>query len=168
MKKAGTVMLSAVCAVLLVAATFQVRLIPTGDGEKTLIFSVPFGDRPGGSTFSDLREQLFPLYGTEDVQTEAALSQWQGEPAAVYDIPSYDFEYLGQSIHGDNYLSCKVTTLRSVVLEGEEEKEIPDTRRDSVYIACDPADEGRAAILWDTLKEEYSDSEAYFNGTVLK
>ena len=170
MKKNVKVVLGIACAavlVILAAFVLQIRIISLENGEKAIVYILPFGYRPGGSAGSDLRGELENVYGGEGVQTEPLRCEWQGEDAAVYDTSSYELKYLGRSFAGGDYISCKVTTVRTVILGSGETL---NTERTSAYIGYDDADPNsrrRAHILWETLKEEYSDGEEYFNSAVL-
>lgn len=169
MKKSVTILLGAVCVCILAALLLQIKIISLENGESALVCTVPFGRRPGSSVRADLQSQLVPLYGEEGVQTERRHCRWQGEDATVFDTVSYEFEYLGQAVGGGDYLSCKVTTVRSVLYDGGTGAAIPDTSRTRVYIGYDDADlssSERARVLWETETEDYSDSEDYFNGVI--
>lgn len=167
MRKSVKAVSAIICAVILAAIIFQVKVISLENGEHTIVYMPLLDNGPGASSRSDLTNALIPLYGEEGVQTEGLHCSWQGESATVYDTASYEIKYLGRSLAGGDYLSCKVTTVRTVLFDNENRDAISDTRRTCVYIGYDDADMSstkRAEILWETLKEEYSDSEAYFNG----
>ena len=127
MKKYLKYILGAVCVVILAALVLQVKIISLGDGETLVVYTPPFGTRPGGSANADLMEQLVPLYGEES------------------DTVRYDFSCLGRAFPlGDSFISCTVTTL---------ETSPPDSRT-FTYIGCDPAGQNnseRAFILWESL-----------------
>lgn len=160
-------MLTAACVILAAIAALQIKVIPLGGGEQLIVYMHPFDhSRPGGSANADLYDALVPLYGDEDVRSEGLPCQWEGQDATVYDTSSYDFEYLGRSIDGGQYLLCKVTTVRTVILDADGQEAIPGTQRISTYIGYDDGDTAstkRAEILWDTWEEDYPDGAAYFN-----
>ena len=171
MKKGRRAMLGIACAAILVilaVCVFQIRIISLENGEKTIVYTIPFGYRPGGSARSDLISELENVYGEEGVQTGPIRCNWQGEDATVYDTSTYEIEYLGRSVKGGNYLACKVITVRTVITDGGETL---NTQRTSVYIGYDDTIVGsreRAKILWETLTEDYSDSKGYFNSMVVE
>lgn len=162
MNKHLKIFLSAVCICLAAAAALHIQLITLENGERTLV-CLPLRHRPGGSVFADLEDQLAALYGEEGLPVEEN-RVWQGDFAVVSDTPHYAFQYLGRSFDGGDYILCTVTTARTVLPGGGAA--LPGTIRRSVYIGYDDADLNspvRAKILWKTLREEYSDGEAYFN-----
>lgn len=162
MKKYREVILVVICVCISAALVFQVHLVRLWNGEQMLVY-VPLSHHPGGSVGADLKEQLVPLYGGDDVEAEGTDGSWQGKDAVVYDIPSYEFSYLGRAFGGGDYLACKVTTTRTVILDGES---LPATTRESLYLGyddTDPRSVERAKILWESLQEDYSDSEEYFH-----
>lgn len=166
MKKQIKIILEAVGVIILAISVFQIKIISIGDGERTLVYTIPFAGRPGGSVHADLVEELVPVYGEDGSQTVGLPCKWQGENATAYDAADYEIRYLGRSIHGGDYLLCTVTTVRTIILDDKERGSGLDTRRTSTYIGYDDADmksRERAKILWETKKEDYADSEEYFN-----
>lgn len=166
MKKYAKAALAVLCAGILAALVFQVHLITLSGGQRALAY-VPLSHGPGGSVSADLYDQLAALYGQEGAQAVPGI--WQGEPATLHDATDYEFEYLGRVFTGGDYMLCTVTTTRTVQPEAPGQEPPPSTRRTSTCLGFDDADltsSERAHILWETLREDYSDSEAYFNGLV--
>lgn len=170
MKKILKIVFLALFIGILIAIVFQFKIVSHENGEKVFVYTLPFGNSGlYGSAGSDLRDQLIPLYGKDDIEVEQYRGQWKGKNIIVYDKSKYDFKYLGQSVGGDNFISCEVFTIRSVKFDDEEK--VIETKRTSTYIGYDDNDLNsviRAKILWGTLKEEYSDSEGYFNDFIIE
>lgn len=127
MKKYLKYLLGAVCVVILAALVLQVKIISLGGGETLVVYTPPFGTRPGSSAGSALRKQLTPLYGEED------------------ETVHYDLRYLGRAFPmGDHFIACTVTTSETS----------PSGSRTFTYIGCDPAgwnNSEPAFILWESL-----------------
>lgn len=140
--------------------TFDFKLIELEEGSK-VVFTNPFGRHTtGGAPNHDFYLQLSEVYGENDAFIERFNGVIDGKNIVVTDHPIYLFGYLGRDMKG-HYASCTVITKRVLDIGGIKETE----KRISKYIGFDDGDPNsieRAKILWDTLKETYSNSEESF------
>ena len=170
MSKKLRIPVGGVCIIILIIVIFQFKIISLENGERKVVYTPPFNSyTPGGSTRADLKEELTSFYGEENTKVEQYDGQWEGDNITVYDESKYDIEYLGKAIGGGHYFSCKALTLRSIKFNDKEK--MIETERTARYIGYDDGDLNsviRSSILWETLKQEYSDSEDYFNSFVIE
>lgn len=170
MSKKLITILMGLCLIISVIITFQFKIIYLENGEMTLVYTLPFNSyRPGGSTRADLRDELSYIHGEEDTLVSQYDGQWKGKNIVVFDRSKYDIEYIGKSIDGGHYFLCKVLTKRMVRRDDKEEK--IEIERTITYIGYDDGDlnsDRRAVILRGTIKEEYLDSEEYFNSFMIE
>lgn len=171
MKKRTIVCLGVICLLLVIGVfTMHLQIITLETGEKAVVYAAPAASAPGSVANSDLCHDLASLYGEEGVQTELLRCQWQGQDAVIYDTSTFETAYLGRTFSGCDYLSCKVTTVRTVALAGGSQETLLDSTRTCTYLGRDDTDLNsgvRASILWETLQEEYTDSQEYFDGLLL-
>lgn len=170
MNKMLRAILIVICIIIFITIKFQFKIVSLENGERTVVYTLPFDSyKPGGSSRADLRDDLTPLYGKDGIQIKQYDGQWQGKNIIVYDTSNYEVEYLGQSIDGGHYFLCNVFTVRSVKFDDKEK--MIKTERTATYIGYDDGDlnsDIRAAILWGTLEDKYSDSEEYFNSFMIE
>ena len=159
MNKTMAKIVALVCTVGTLFLVFQVRFVKPEEGGRKIIYTVPGQSHVGSSAGQDLQAQLMEVYGEPHTELEIGTAMHLGQEMPVLETVEYVFDFLGQSFQGDRYIFCQVKSLRTV----EDDQEPIHASRLATYMACDPADDGRAEVLWDTVQIRYESSQESFD-----